>query len=174
MLSISRNRFFKFLVLFSLILLFVPACITDSKDDDAIKIETGTSFGMCVGYCKRTLQIEGKTATIYAESWRPEDYPKQKHEFALTDAEWDSLQALLTVTDMSGLEEVIGCPDCADGGAEWLAIKQDKKVHRSTFNYGANIPEIAVMMEFLRPIRLRGEELIAKGQWKDTEESGIR
>ncbi|KAA3658820.1 MAG: hypothetical protein DWQ10_10325 [Calditrichaeota bacterium] len=157
----SKNFRHVFVMPFILISLVFGSCITNSEERiPEFRLETGISFGMCVGYCKRAIQIEGKTATIIVESWRPKDYPTQKQTFTLTDAEYDSLLTLLDVTDMSGLEEVIGCPDCADGGAEWLAIEKDGKENRSKFNYGADIPDISSIMNFLRPIRQRAEEMI--------------
>jgi hypothetical protein len=33
------------------------------------------------------------------------------------------------------MDTVIGCPDCADGGAEWLELGFEKEVKRVTFEY---------------------------------------
>ena len=31
---------------------------------------------------------------------------------------------------------MVGCPDCADGGAEWISFKLDGKMKEVTYEYG--------------------------------------
>ena len=48
------------------------------------------------------------------------------------------------------LEEVIGCPDCADGGAEWIEITTKDLNHKVTFEYNNEPEEMQDYIEILR------------------------
>ena len=39
--------------------------------------------------------------------------------------------------EVFALKEIIGCPDCLDGGAEWIEVSCDGKAHRVEFDYHA-------------------------------------
>jgi hypothetical protein len=45
---------------------------------------------------------------------------------------------------------VIGCPDCADGGGEWIEVSVAGESHRVTFDNGANIEAIQPLIELMR------------------------
>jgi hypothetical protein len=43
----------------------------------------------------------------------------------------------LTIKDFFELPQTIGCPDCTDGGAEWLEIElADGRTHKLIYEYG--------------------------------------
>lgn len=99
------------------------------------EIGYGTSFGMCVGYCVNDIAV----------SVNEVKFSKRKHETnsdiktctkKMTEEELNELKKLVNQHDFEKLPEVIGCPDCADGGAEWVALKIDGKIKKVTFEYG--------------------------------------
>jgi hypothetical protein len=67
--------------------------------------------------------------------------------------QWQRLVQLIDVATFSRLEPVYGCPDCADGGAEWIEIEQGEQRNRVTFEYNATLDPIAALAEEIRQIR---------------------
>jgi hypothetical protein len=70
----------------------------------------------------------------------------------LTPDEWDEIARLAANTNLSALPDVIGCPDCADGGAESLAIDGSREVR---FEFNASIPQAQALLERIRALRTR-------------------
>ncbi|MBL8544913.1 MAG: hypothetical protein JNL81_00525 [Hyphomonadaceae bacterium] len=126
---------------------------------DIRQIVSTTSFGMCVGYCTTRLEISEGRAVLIREArggrGAPQNLPAQRFTTVLTPDEWDAIEALAANTDLSGLEPVIGCPDCADGGAESLAIAGTGQERGISFEYGAAIPQAAPLLERVRALRAR-------------------
>jgi hypothetical protein len=121
---------------------------------DLRQIVSTTSFGMCVGYCTTRLEIsEGQVVLIReARGGRgASDLPDQRFTTTLTPAEWQELQRLAANTDLSGLPPTIGCPDCADGGAESLTLG----ARTVTFDFGADVAEAEPLLERIRALRTR-------------------
>ena len=48
------------------------------------------------------------------------------------------------------LNEIVGCPDCADGGAEWIEIIKGDSKHKVTFECGKAPKEIDSLVTVLR------------------------
>ncbi|MDO8435184.1 MAG: hypothetical protein Q7S89_00695, partial [bacterium] len=80
-------------------------------------------------------------------------YPEVKKEIQISSDEWNSLVGALDVKKFNLLPERIGCPDCADGGAEWIEIFDGKATKKVTFEYGASISGIDPFITKLREIR---------------------
>lgn len=142
--------------------LFLSACAsapTQEPARDVRQIVSTTSFGMCVGYCTTRLEISQGRAVLIREArggrGAPQNLPEQRYATVLTPEEWDSIQALAANTNLSGLPDTIGCPDCADGGAESLAITANGQERRVSFDYGAQIPQAAQLLERIRELRTR-------------------
>lgn len=57
-------------------------------------------------------------------------------------AKWSDLVSAINIEAFFAWEEVIGCPDCADGGAEWIEITTSTGTHKVTYEY--DIPPNAV------------------------------
>jgi hypothetical protein len=77
----------------------------------------------------------------------------------------DALSAIAKELDfrvINAMNEVYGCPDCADGGSEWIEIRNEEGTEhtkRVTFEYGKAPKEIEKLVNLLRPLK---EELSAK------------
>ena len=48
------------------------------------------------------------------------------------------------------MDEIIGCPDCADGGAEWIEITSGETSHKVTFEYNKSPDVFKSYIEILR------------------------
>jgi hypothetical protein len=118
-------------------ILLVSICYSCSNeiDDKIVQINYGTSFGECVGYCKHELTIKSGSINYECSGWNNQ-IPTLTFSDSLTVSTWDSVRSNLNLKDFFDLPEVIGCPDCADGGAEWIMIKQTNgESHKVTFEY---------------------------------------
>ena len=122
----------------------------------SLPLVSGTSFGMCGGYCVTELRIDSLSATL-TETSQVLDLPARTRTLPLSLAEWVGLQALVDTATFRSLEGVHGCPDCADGGAEWIQIETNPPV-RVTFEYGAMLDGIEDLQAAIRELRGRFEQ----------------
>ena len=60
------------------------------------------------------------------------------------------------------LNEVYGCPDCADGGAEFIEIIKNEEVHRVTFEYNKSVQRFEKLIELMRNHRAMFSEKYVK------------
>jgi hypothetical protein len=124
-------------------------------DRRPMEITSGTSFGMCAGYCVTELRLDSISVTLTEESWRS-DLPARTRTLPLERRDWNRLQALIDTAAIMRLEGVHGCPDCADGGAEWIQIESPDPV-RVTFEYGAELGGIEELQKEIRYLRAQFE-----------------
>jgi len=136
----------------------VSACSGDTRvTNDVERIVSTTSFGMCVGYCRTSLEIKPGEAVLTREPGgrgAPALQP-QRLTVKLTDAEWQQLATLAASVTYDGLPETIGCPDCADGGAESLAVTRGGKERKVSFDHGADIRQLQPLLARVRELRTR-------------------
>ena len=78
--------------------------------------------------------------------------PEQRFTRTLTASEWQEFERLASNTDLDSLPPVIGCPDCADGGAESLSINGERAV---TFDFNASVAQAQPLLERVRALRSR-------------------
>lgn len=109
------------------------------KKDNVNAIEEigyGTSFGMCVGYCLNNVAVISSGEITFTKSSNGINPEVKTCTKAIDVSEISALKALVDLEKFSELPEVIGCPDCADGGAEWISLKLEGKVKKVTYEYG--------------------------------------
>lgn len=141
--------------------LFLAACASapaQPSQQNVTQIVSTTSFGMCVGYCTTRLEISPGRAVLIREArggrGAPQNLPAQRYATVLTPEEWDAFESLAANTDLSALPDTIGCPDCADGGAESLTITGERS-RTVSFEFRASIPQAAPLLERVRALRDR-------------------
>jgi hypothetical protein len=117
---------------------------------EIIRIKYGTSFGFCVGYCWKQLTINGDEIQFEKMS-REEDEPVNC-ERDIDCSDWVPLSQNFDLENFFALEEVIGCPDCADGGAEWIEIQSNRSKHKVTFEYLSPPVTISAQVASLREL----------------------
>ena len=126
----------------------------ENATSDPLTIRTGTSFGMCVGYCQHDYVVNGTTVTLTQNGTRTQaSSPTKTCQTTLTSADWDALKALVNIDSFSSQPETIGCPDCADGGAEYVELAMGDRKHRVTFSYNKTIPGSEALVDALRKRR---------------------
>ena len=131
---------------------FSNASQIDTPEIQIEKITFQNSFGECIGFCTQTIEIENKKIVFISEYNLGELEPI-RCERDLTDEEWEELQNDLDIDQFLRLDDVFGCPDCADGGASFIEIKfanaETKKVTFEFKNPPSIMEEYAEMLQTL-------------------------
>lgn len=109
---------------------------------------SGTSFGMCAGYCVTRLEVTADSVHLEERGGRDNPPPRVRAR-ALTATERAEVEAALRAAELTSAEEVYGCPDCADGGAEWVEVGG----RRVTFEHGADIRPVRQLARVARTLR---------------------
>lgn len=143
----------KKLLLFIFLGLIVMSCSKDETNTKPVfSIGYGTSFGMCEGHCKNELTLQENSASLVRSSWNNELEPIVC-QVDMSEEEWNALLQLIDQEKLNALPNIIGCPDCADGGAEWVSIQTEDGLQKKvTFEYTKTPATIAPMVDRLRVI----------------------
>jgi len=141
--------------------LLLAACASAAPPPASVtRVVSTTSFGMCVGYCTTRLEITEGQAVLIREArggrGAPDPAPApQRFSMPLTQAEWLDIQRLAAAADFDALPDVVGCPDCADGGAESLTVEGPSGAESVSIEFRANVPAAQPLLERVRAIRDR-------------------
>ncbi|MBI3363730.1 MAG: hypothetical protein HY033_02355 [Ignavibacteriae bacterium] len=108
------------------IALFSFAC-TDNNSPvlptESLVVRHGTSFGMCHRYCIKQIEIAGSAVTYVQKSWiNDPHFPEVRKIEEIPFDERKAIVRAVSFPALAKLDTVIGCPDCADGGSEWIEI----------------------------------------------------
>ncbi|HEX9951382.1 MAG TPA: hypothetical protein VGB53_06405 [Rubricoccaceae bacterium] len=124
----------------------VAGCLT-SRTSASGPVEWGSSFGMCVGYCSARLVVADGTATLTETGTRSPELAPRVRTRALTPAETARLAEARAASRVA--TDTLGCPDCADGGAEYVEAGGQRVI----FEFGADAGGATPLAEALRAIR---------------------
>lgn len=138
------------LITFSAILSFA-GCKKD-RINNLNSISYGTSFGMCVGYCSNNLLISDLKLT-FSKSKNGQASDTKTCSKTISEADVNAIKNELNMEKIAALPETIGCPDCADGGAEWIAINADGKQYKITYEYGKAPKELEAAVARLKLLK---------------------
>jgi hypothetical protein len=128
--------------------------LTALTGGDAV-IRWGTSFGMCAGYCREELEIDGLQVRLTRQSWDPARYPTQVAEQTISQDALESLLRRIAAVKLEQFQDTYGCPDCADGGAEWVELENGDFKKRVNFEYNHDPARLEAVLAELRSIRGR-------------------
>ncbi len=135
---------------FWLLLSILAYSCSDLYDGEIDKIGYGTSFGECIGFCKKELVMENGSKTFKMYSWYPSIQTLSQTD-NLPELQWNYFKKGLNTGAFFSLPETIGCPDCADGGAEWLeVVLTNGEKHKVTFEY---LNEPAILTNYIDSLR---------------------
>jgi hypothetical protein len=126
------------------------------ENKDILSISSGTSFGRCVGYCRQSINIMSNPSQVIVSreaNFNQGSFPPINLKFPLNSTEWIDLVSLVNLDIFQSLDDRIGCPDCADGGAEWVQIDWSNVSKRVTFENRQTIKGIEELIEKLREMR---------------------
>ena len=133
--------------------LLATACGSPTGPSEPIAFVHTTSFGFCHprAYCSSRLELFPRQAVMTYES-RALGTVVQRQ--AVDTALWTRALEALDADALRALPDVVGCPDCADGGAESVAVTfGDGAVDRVTFEYNDDVTGIEGLVDALRELR---------------------
>lgn len=124
---------------------------TPSESNSAIDtIRYGSFFGECIGYCTEELIVTADSIIRIKDNLWDDAVVPDTQRLVHNATTWDSLTTLVD-NRFFALDSIIGCPDCADGGGEWLElVLQSGKKHRSTFGFGEAPVELKKITTYFR------------------------
>jgi len=128
-------------------------------------VNYGTSFGMCVGPCRKDLNVVKNVVSFtvfYTEGRGAIGGTPKIYNEALEANLGNSLVKSIDYKSFNKLNEIIGCPDCADGGAEWVEILKNGSKHKVTFEFGKAPKELESLVTILREKKVYFEEKYLK------------
>jgi hypothetical protein len=120
----------------------VEVGVPPGPESDSL-LGAGWSFGMCMGYCNADLVISSDGSLILTASDRAGNVVLFSNPGSLTDTGHERIAA--EVAELAGvpLQEVYGCPDCADGGAAYLALSRNGAASHHAMGFGEPPAELA-------------------------------
>jgi hypothetical protein len=95
-------------------------------------IKYGTGFGMCSGYCVSELTITPSKLSLQKNGT---GVKAKTCTQSFTSQQFQQLRDKIDFEKFAALDDVYGCPDCADGGSEWIEITRGGNTHRVVFEY---------------------------------------
>ena len=137
-----------------LIAAMISNCEDTTQIADITSIEYGTSFGSCLGYCHQKVVFAENEISKTLTPTRTKEL-----ETKTCSRAWNGFQELIANIDyqaFSILDDVIGCPDCADGGAEWIEITTQQGSKKVQYEYGK---EPKAVKSFIADLREYYDEL---------------
>ena len=90
---------------------------------------------------------------LVRRGWDSSEYPEQQFSDDIDAQQWDRLVSLIDFEKMQSMEEVYGCPDCTDGGSEWIEVAIGGEIKKVTFEYGTTLEPLAELIEAIRVLR---------------------
>ena len=137
---------------FSLIAGFLTIISCSSSkvgNTEIVSIKHGTSFGMCEGYCFNEVEYNKEYKIETKKNWTTSDVKVQKSNMNSTD--WQQLLAIIDLKKVMSLNEIYGCPDCADQGQEWIEIKTKNTTKRIKLEFrSSEVHELNKILKILR------------------------
>jgi hypothetical protein len=136
-----------YVVLFTLLLI---SCLETESPRIDYDFKYGRSFGFCIGLCYSEIHFQDGEVILNKES--REGDSSRTFTRKINDQEFNSLFKKFNPHKFNELPSIIGCPDCADGGAEYIEVLIDGEWKRVTFEYGSAVEGIQVVVNNLRDL----------------------
>lgn len=106
----------------------------------------GWSFGMCLGYCRADLRIDGESLVQTGHDREVEE-PLYTNHGQLTSEGLARLDTAAIELADTPLEDTYGCPDCADGGAAYIVLAGSDGETRHDMEFGAAPPDLSELYD---------------------------
>lgn len=126
----------------------VPDELKSQLSDSAV-IKFRYFFGECLGNCSAYVLVTSKKILIHKDDdfGFKGDFEK---EIPIDPKMWNKLIQTVDFRKFFDMNEEYGCPDCDDGGGEWVSIRDQGYYKRVTFDYGSELEEITEFVWALR------------------------
>lgn len=123
--------------------------LSNSYTDTIIYIKHGISFGMCHKYCFHETRIENNRK-ISVSKFRAKEQLYISDTLQIDEKYWQNVVQAINLKTFYKLPHTLGCPDCTDGGAEWIEIGTKYNVWKVEFDYGSHITELENLLTIVR------------------------
>ena len=144
--SMKRNIILAIFILFGASSM---TCIGQANIYSITFIKHGTSFGECSGYCYQETTYDSLMIISFSKSYIAKN-PDKLDTLIIDKNRWNAIIKSINLAEFNKLPKTIGCPDCNDGGAEWIEIGTRDKIYKVEFEYGADIKTITELLKLLR------------------------
>lgn len=124
-----------------------------ASNDQIISVMHGTNFGHCRGYCRKELIFSEKQINYIESSVDSERNPEKKESFDISADKWERILEKIDWNTFKKLEESYGCPDCADGGSEYIEVKTTNGTKRVTIEFNKEMGQLEPLLSELRAQR---------------------
>lgn len=115
---------------------------------DEYSIKYGYSFGECYGFCES--KVEFTSNGVLNTRFRWSDEKETTEYIGIADSIYNELITSIDYKEFIEFDEYLGCGDCADGGNEWIEIKNGEQTRKLGGTYGFEIEYISSLLHFLR------------------------
>ncbi len=134
------------------LILLLTGCEKNNNLSSEIEyVKYGTSFGECIGYCANDITINSQEIDFHKNGWDTQGLlPEISDTENINSTYWTELIEKINIDAFLSLDSIIGCPDCADGGAEWIEIKSKEKTYKVIFEYRNEPDETKDYIGYLR------------------------
>lgn len=132
-------KHWKILLVFAVAIFSFISCAVSTKKREILSVKHGSSFGMSNGYCFKENTYTPEDFIHYEKAFgrtNPKDFPEKMDSISISPKEWEDIISKIDLEKFYAEQETIGCPDCADGGSEWIEIATTDKIYRVTFEFG--------------------------------------
>ncbi|MGV3610067.1 MAG: hypothetical protein ACO1N0_03895 [Fluviicola sp.] len=146
----------KFLLFITLSTSLLFGCNTSkpvASNDPIISVMHGTNFGHCRGYCRKEVVFGEKEVQYIESSVDSERNPPKKESFEIAAAKWKNIADKIDWNKFKSLDESYGCPDCADGGSEYIEITTASGTKRVTIEFNKEASQLEPLLTELRTQR---------------------
>lgn len=118
-----------------------------------ISITHGTNFGHCRGYCRKEVVFSEDQIVYFEASVDSTRNPVKTEKFDNTSEKWKSIADKMDWNTFKKLDESYGCPDCADGGSEYIEVKTTNGTKRVTIEFNKEASQLEPLLTELRSQR---------------------
>lgn len=120
-----------------------------NSSDSILFIKHGTSFGMCDGYCYHETKYTIDSIIKVVKSW-DKSQPDKNDNLKMDKSNWQTMINAIDIKAFYMLPHRMGCPDCTDGGAEWLIIGTKNNEWKVEFDYGSETVTTKKLLTLIR------------------------
>lgn len=150
--SLKQLSFAACTLVFALLILSQCA-VFKGNENKIIRITHGTSFGHCRGYCIKEEIYTEKSMTYVKRGWDTTQTKPVSWSFKTKKNNFEDITKRFSYLKFQELDSIIGCPDCADAGAEYLIIETKKGTRKVVFDAYSSPTGIETFLEYIREKR---------------------
>ncbi|MFB6317514.1 hypothetical protein [Saccharicrinis sp. FJH54] len=123
---------------------------TAERSQQNMKVKYGTSFGECLGYCSSTMTLTRGQLDFLYESLNTDTLPDIDCSMRIPADSTNKVLDYVSKPLFYYMESVYGCPDCADGGTEWISIEDNYFYKKIKFEYMNEPEQLTGLVNILR------------------------